>query len=81
MILVVVEDHGIGISPNTMPHIFDRFYHLEKEEEGNDLFGGIGLGLSITRQVIKQHNGRLDVNSQPGQGSKFSLYLPEWQPE
>ncbi len=80
MVLVVVEDHGIGISPNTMPRIFDRFYHLEKDEDGDDLFGGVGLGLSITRQVIKQHNGRLDVNSQPGQGSKFSLYLPEWQP-
>lgn len=81
MVLVVVEDHGIGISPNTMPRIFDRFYHLEKDEEGDDLFGGIGLGLSITRQVIQQHNGRLDVTSNPGQGSKFSLYLPEWQPE
>jgi len=81
MILITIEDHGIGISPNTMPRIFDRFYHLEKDENSDDLFGGIGLGLSITRQVIKQHNGRLDVASQPGQGSTFSLYLPEWQPE
>ena len=81
MVQVVVEDHGIGISPNTMPRIFDRFYHLEKNENEDDLFGGIGLGLSITRQVIQQHNGKLDVNSNPGQGSVFSLYLPEWQPE
>lgn len=80
MVLVVVEDHGIGISPNTMPRIFDRFYHLEKDDDGDDLFGGIGLGLSITRQVVQQHNGRLDVASIPGQGSTFSLYLPEWQP-
>jgi len=80
MILITIADHGIGISPNTMPRIFDRFYHLEKDENGDDLFGGIGLGLSITRQVIKQHNGRLDVASKPGQGSTFSLYLPEWQP-
>jgi signal transduction histidine kinase len=80
MVLVVVEDHGIGISPNTMPRIFDRFYHLEKDANGDDLFGGIGLGLSITRQVVQQHNGRLDVASKPGQGSTFSLYLPEWQP-
>ncbi len=80
MVLVTIEDHGIGISPNTMPRIFDRFYHLEKDDNGDDLFSGVGLGLSITRQVIMQHNGRLDVDSNPGRGSTFSLYLPEWQP-
>lgn len=75
-IFVIVEDHGIGISPNTRPRIFDRFYHLEKED--NDLFGGIGLGLAITRQVIKQHKGTLDVESEHGKGSTFTMRLPEW---
>lgn len=75
-IFVTVEDHGIGISPNTRPRIFDRFYHLEKE--GGDLFGGIGLGLAITRQVIQQHKGALDVESDYGKGSTFTMSLPEW---
>jgi signal transduction histidine kinase len=76
-VLVTIEDHGIGISSNTRPRIFDRFYHLEKENE--DLFGGIGLGLAITRQVIQQHNGTLDVESEYGNGSTFTMCLPEWK--
>jgi signal transduction histidine kinase len=76
-IYVTVEDHGIGISPNTRPRIFDRFYHMEKEDD--DLFGGIGLGLAITRQVIQQHKGTLEVESEHGQGSTFTMRLPEWE--
>jgi signal transduction histidine kinase len=74
---VTVEDHGIGISPNTRPRIFDRFYHLEKE--GDDLFSGIGLGLAITRQVIQQHQGTLEVESEHGKGSTFTMHLPKWE--
>ncbi len=70
-LLVMVEDHGIGISPDTQPRIFDRFFHLERQN--NDLFGGIGLGLAIARQVIEQHNGKLEVESAPGQGSLFTM--------
>ena len=77
-VFVTIEDHGIGISPNTRPRIFDRFYHLEKEAD--DLFGGIGLGLAITRQVIQQHKGTLDVESDYGKGSTFTMRLPEWTP-
>lgn len=76
-VFVTVEDHGIGISPNTRPRIFDRFYHLEKEND--DLFGGVGLGLAITRQVIQQHKGTLDVESEHGKGSTFTMCLPVWQ--
>lgn len=71
LLTVTVKDHGIGISPDTRPRIFDRFYHLEKQE--NDLFGGIGLGLSIAKQVIEQHNGNLEVESAPGKGSAFTM--------
>jgi signal transduction histidine kinase len=78
-VLVAVEDHGIGISPNTRPRVFDRFYHLEKEED--DLFGGIGLGLAITRQVIQQHKGTIDFESEHGRGSTFTMRLPAWEPE
>jgi len=74
---VAVEDHGIGIAKENMPRIFDRFYHLEKHED--DLFGGIGLGLAIIRQVIEQHQGRLDVASEPNKGSTFTMTLMKWK--
>ncbi|HEY3474406.1 MAG TPA: HAMP domain-containing sensor histidine kinase, partial [Anaerolineales bacterium] len=74
---VAVEDHGIGIAKESLPRIFDRFYHLDKS--GDDLFSGIGLGLAITRQVIEQHHGRLDVESTPGKGSIFTLTLKRWR--
>ena len=70
-LLVMVEDHGIGISPDTQPRIFDRFFHIERQD--NDLVGGIGLGLAIARQVIEQHNGKLGVESAPGRGSLFTM--------
>jgi len=75
-IQVAVEDHGIGIPRENMDHIFDRFYHLERA--GDDLFGGIGLGLAITRQVIQQHQGNISVESEPGKGSIFTLTLKKW---
>ena len=76
-VLVSVEDHGIGIKKENLPRVFDRFYHLERS--GDDLFGGIGLGLAITRQVIEQHQGSLDVVSTPGKGSTFTLTLKKWR--
>jgi len=73
---VIVDDQGIGIEKENIPRIFDRYYHLEKS--GEDLFGGIGLGLAITRQVIEQHQGKLDVVSVLGKGSTFTLNLKKW---
>jgi signal transduction histidine kinase len=73
---VSVEDHGIGIDPKLRPRIFDRFVHIERS--GDELFGGLGIGLSITRQVIQQHRGLLDVESQLGKGSKFTITLLKW---
>jgi len=73
-LIVSVEDHGIGIAIDQLPRIFDRFYHIEKS--GDDLFGGLGIGLAIARQVIEQHHGRLNVESKLGKGSKFTMVLP-----
>ena len=73
---LAVRDHGIGIPKENQPRIFDRFYHLEKHED--NLFSGIGLGLAITRQVIKQHNGNLEMDSEPGKGTTFTLVLKKW---
>jgi two-component system phosphate regulon sensor histidine kinase PhoR len=75
-VLVAVEDHGIGIPKENWSRVFDRFYHLDRS--GDDLFGGIGLGLAITRQVIEQHQGSLGFTSEPGKGSTFTLSLREW---
>lgn len=76
-VLVAVEDHGIGITNDIRPRIFDRFFHLEKN--GDELYSGLGIGLSITRQVIQQHKGALDVESEPGKGSKFTMSLLKWK--
>jgi signal transduction histidine kinase len=73
---VSVEDHGIGIAPEIRPRIFDRFFHLDKNDD--QLYSGLGIGLSITRQVIKQHQGMLDVESEVGKGSKFTMSLVKW---
>jgi signal transduction histidine kinase len=72
-VVIDVKDQGIGIDPELIPHIFDRFYRIEKNSE--NLFSGIGLGLAITNQVIKQHNGRISIQSEPGKGSTFSIRL------
>ncbi len=73
---VEISDQGIGISPEILPHIFERFYHVDKS--GDQLFEGLGLGLAITKQVIEQHKGHLDVISTPGQGSTFTMWLNVW---
>lgn len=68
-----IEDHGLGIDPDILPRIFDRFFRIDQID--GHLFRGVGLGLSIARQVIEQHNGRIDVQSAVGQGSIFSVSL------
>jgi signal transduction histidine kinase len=70
---VSVVDYGIGIDPQIRPRIFDRFFHLEKSSD--EIYDGLGIGLSITRQVIRQHRGILDVDSEPGKGSTFTISL------
>ena len=72
-LLVDVHDRGIGIPKENMHKIFDRFYHLDKHEE--NLFSGIGLGLAITRQVIEQHHGTLEVVSDAEHGTTFTIIL------
>ncbi|PWH17277.1 MAG: hypothetical protein DDG60_02520 [Anaerolineae bacterium] len=72
-VTIQVKDNGIGIEKERISQIFDRFYHLD--QSGEHLFSGLGLGLSITQQVIKQHNGQLTVESEPGKGSTFSIHL------
>jgi len=72
-ILVSIQDHGVGIPPEAMPRIFDRFYHID--ETGGHLFRGVGLGLSIARHVVEALGGSIEVKSQLGQGSIFTIKL------
>lgn len=71
---IQITDHGVGIPAEALPHIFDRFFHLD--QAGNHLFRGVGLGLSIARQVIEQHHGNIQVQSRLGLGSTFTITLP-----
>jgi len=73
-VTVVVEDDGVGIPEEALPFIFDRFFHIDKI--GDRLFRGAGIGLSIARAVIEQHQGYINVKSQLGAGSTFTIHLP-----
>jgi signal transduction histidine kinase len=74
---VAITDPGVGIPQEHLYHIFDRYQHLEKI--GDHLFGGVGLGLPIARQVIQQHGGTISVVSRIGEGSTFTVRLPVYQ--
>jgi len=69
-----VRDTGAGLAPEHVPHIFDRFYRVDKARSRAE--GGAGLGLSICRWIAEAHGGAMSVESAPGQGSTFTLRLP-----
>jgi two-component system sensor histidine kinase/response regulator len=71
--LLRVRDHGVGIPEDDLPFIFDQF---RRSESVVGRIAGTGIGLAIVRQVVEQHGGRVDVESRPGEGSTFSVYLP-----
>jgi len=71
---LTVANSGAGISPEDLPHIFERFYRGDKSRSRGP---GSGLGLSICQAVVEAHNGRLEVASNPGQGACFTVTLPQ----
>ncbi len=71
---VEVSDTGEGILPEDLPHIFDQFFRGEKSRSRET--GGAGLGLAIAKGIIEAHSGRIWVESQVGQGTRFSFILP-----
>jgi two-component system sensor histidine kinase SenX3 len=73
-ISVRISDTGIGIPEGNMPRIFERFYRVDKAR--SKATGGTGLGLSIVRHVAENHGGSVTVESTPGEGSTFTVYLP-----
>ncbi|MBI4461920.1 MAG: HAMP domain-containing histidine kinase [Acidobacteria bacterium] len=70
--LISVRDTGIGIKPEELPKIWDRLYRGEAGQSQR----GLGLGLSLVRAVVLAHKGSVEAHSQPGQGSRFVVYLP-----
>jgi len=72
--VISVTDPGMGIEPDVIDHIFDRFHILDSK--GDHLFGGIGLGLPLVRAVVQHHDGTIRLESQPGKGSTFTIQLP-----
>jgi len=71
---IVVEDHGMGIPPDKLARVFERFYRVE--EGGAERVGGSGLGLAIVKSVVELHGGTIRVESELGQGSRFVFELP-----
>jgi heavy metal sensor kinase len=74
---IEISDTGRGISPEHLPHIFDRFYRVAEPSQEVTPEKGLGLGLSFVAWIAKAHQASIDVTSQPGQGTTFTIRLPQ----
>ena len=74
MVRISVKDNGKGIDENDLYHIFKRFYRTSKESGGKQ---GIGLGLSLAKSIVEGQGGTLSVQSRLGEGTLFTLMLPD----
>jgi heavy metal sensor kinase len=78
--VVRVTDTGVGIPPEHLPRVFDRFYRVDRARSREQ--GGTGLGLSIARSIVAAHGGRIELDSAPGRGTTCTVTLPEkWDEE
>ena len=74
-ITISVQDWGMGIAARHLPRLYERFYRVDKARSRKQ--GGTGLGLAIVKHITLTHNGRVSVQSSPGEGSTFSIHLPK----
>lgn len=72
--VVAIADTGVGIAPEHLPHIFERFYREDKARSRSE--GGVGLGLAIAKYIAEVHGGKIEAESQPGKGTTFYVTLP-----
>jgi signal transduction histidine kinase len=75
---VEVEDTGVGIPPDQLPHIFEKFYQVENDAQPRSV--GSGLGLAIAREIVEAHGGTIGAESAVGRGTRFRVFLPERPP-
>lgn len=72
-----VQDTGIGIPPDDLPYIFDRFYRVDSNRQRGQNKGGSGLGLTISKQVVDMHGGKITAESVPNKGTAFTFTIPQ----
>lgn len=72
--IISVKDQGMGIQPENIPRLFDRFYRVESNQM--QLISGFGIGLYLSAEIIQHHNGKIWVESEPEKGSVFYFSLP-----
>ena len=73
--MIHVEDSGIGIPQEDLNRIFERFYRTDKSR--NRKTGGAGIGLTIVKNIVQAHRGKISVQSEEGKGSRFTIVLPK----
>ncbi|RQW05904.1 MAG: PAS domain S-box protein [Calditrichaeota bacterium] len=73
-VMIEVKDNGVGMEREQLERIFERFYRINRQQSKNK--GGTGLGLSIVKHIALAHNGNVSVETEPGKGSKFTIFLP-----
>ena len=73
-VTIAIQDQGIGIADADIPHLFDRFYRVRQDRSRRT--GGVGLGLAIVKAIVEDHRGHIEVSSQLGKGSTFTVRFP-----
>jgi two-component system heavy metal sensor histidine kinase CusS len=73
-IRIEVSDTGVGIPPEALPRVFDRFFRVDSSRSQGS--GGTGLGLAIVQSIALLHGGNVEISSQPGQGTRVTLRMP-----
>lgn len=78
-VIVTIEDNGIGIPPDDLPHIWDRFYRAKNQRNNNMEEKGTGLGLVIVKKLVQLQNGKIEVESQLGRGTSFCIIFSSFE--